>query len=304
MAAIDSDGRPLDRACRYRIDGTTPVATFWTLSRRRPTRRASITRADAPAPLSTAPASPAPMTARWSSMSAARWRRSNWLEITGDGPFALDAHPLRHLQHRRRRHRGRHPALDHPRGLRMIRTVLWIFGGLVLGGIIHITVILALPGPDRRRRVVADRRPLGALNKPRRAARPCRPASPIRCKLDPELSLRRLPDRPAQGPGVGRRHACRRPSGRLAVYSRAGIVLYSTTNRDGIGTEPRPRHLQLGADAPAGRAEARCRRGPADRRGRDDDVYIVVRLAPPHPVMRARYESPSPNPEAAATSPT
>src|SRR3990170_4069258 len=31
IASTDSDGRPLLRNCRYRIDGATPVATFWTL---------------------------------------------------------------------------------------------------------------------------------------------------------------------------------------------------------------------------------------------------------------------------------
>ena len=31
VATIDSDGNPLNRACRYRIDGNTPTATFWTL---------------------------------------------------------------------------------------------------------------------------------------------------------------------------------------------------------------------------------------------------------------------------------
>ena len=30
-ATSDSDGRPLDLSCRYRLDGTTPVASFWTL---------------------------------------------------------------------------------------------------------------------------------------------------------------------------------------------------------------------------------------------------------------------------------
>ena len=30
-ATGDSDGQPLDRDCRYRISGTTPVASFWTL---------------------------------------------------------------------------------------------------------------------------------------------------------------------------------------------------------------------------------------------------------------------------------
>src|ERR1700733_2158639 len=31
VAPTDSDGQPLSRACRYRIDGNTPTATFWTL---------------------------------------------------------------------------------------------------------------------------------------------------------------------------------------------------------------------------------------------------------------------------------
>jgi hypothetical protein len=30
-ASTDSRGRGLDRGCRYRIDGTTPAASFWTL---------------------------------------------------------------------------------------------------------------------------------------------------------------------------------------------------------------------------------------------------------------------------------
>jgi hypothetical protein len=32
IADHDSDGRPLDRACTYRITGSTPVASFWTLT--------------------------------------------------------------------------------------------------------------------------------------------------------------------------------------------------------------------------------------------------------------------------------
>ena len=30
-ATVDSDGEPLTRACTYRIEGKTPLATFWTL---------------------------------------------------------------------------------------------------------------------------------------------------------------------------------------------------------------------------------------------------------------------------------
>lgn len=32
VATTDSAGQRLDRACRYRISGTTPVASFWTLA--------------------------------------------------------------------------------------------------------------------------------------------------------------------------------------------------------------------------------------------------------------------------------
>ncbi|MEO6014124.1 MAG: DUF1214 domain-containing protein [Devosia sp.] len=87
VASNDSDGRPLDRACRYRVDGRTPTATFWTLI---------------------------PIDAHWNSIArpdgppgfhSARVARSddgslqlyfsktlsplNWVEIAGDGAFSL-----------------------------------------------------------------------------------------------------------------------------------------------------------------------------------------------------------------------
>ena len=51
VATTDSDGQPLDRACRYRIDGNTPTATFWTLVPTAPDG-ATIARAGRPAGLS------------------------------------------------------------------------------------------------------------------------------------------------------------------------------------------------------------------------------------------------------------
>jgi hypothetical protein len=87
VATNDSDGQPLNRACRYRIDGRTPMATFWTL-------------------VPTAPdGTPIARTGGPSGFHSNRIARANdgsiqlyvsrslaplnWLEITGDGPFWL-----------------------------------------------------------------------------------------------------------------------------------------------------------------------------------------------------------------------
>lgn len=87
VAATDSDGQPLDRACRYRIDGRTPIATFWTLTPVDP-EGALIARADGPTHFSSrriARANDGAMELYVSRSLAPR----NWVEITGEGPFAL-----------------------------------------------------------------------------------------------------------------------------------------------------------------------------------------------------------------------
>lgn len=86
-ATTDSNDRPLDRDCRYRIDGTTPVASFWTLAAvdadwvdiaRAPSqpelRSSMLVRADDGAIIA---------------YVSKRLSPENWLEITGTGPFAL-----------------------------------------------------------------------------------------------------------------------------------------------------------------------------------------------------------------------
>jgi hypothetical protein len=87
VATTDSDGRPLDRACRYRIDGRTPTATFWTLV---PVdaRGGAVARPDGPAGFQST------RIARANDGSMQLYvSRSlsplNWLEIQGDGPFSL-----------------------------------------------------------------------------------------------------------------------------------------------------------------------------------------------------------------------
>ncbi len=86
-AATDSSGRTLDRACRYRIGGNTPVASFWTLQALAPDGSNIAASAELPALQSR-------LVARADDGSLLLYvSRSlapdNWLEITGSGPFQL-----------------------------------------------------------------------------------------------------------------------------------------------------------------------------------------------------------------------
>ena len=140
----------------------------------------------------------------------------------------------------------------------MIRWLLWVLAGIVLGGIIHISVILSLPALATEGmwpRVAA----LGAENKP--VVLPAAVAGePNPLRLDPELAYAvcRLDLR--KGPGFVR-GTLPLAFWSVAVYSPSGVILYSTTNRDGIGT-----NLELGVfnaaqtrllDAPTLRGGAR-----------------------------------------------
>ena len=87
VATTDSDDQRLDRSCRYRIDGRTPAARFWTLI---PVAEdgASIARPDGPPEFHSARLSRAGDGSfeLYVSKALAPW---NWLEITGEGPFEL-----------------------------------------------------------------------------------------------------------------------------------------------------------------------------------------------------------------------
>lgn len=87
VATHDDAGDRLSRACRYRVAGETPVATFWTL---RATDAAGANVAAPGAPLSMhsqrlarAPDGTAVINVGTGLMPG------NWLEIAGDGPFRL-----------------------------------------------------------------------------------------------------------------------------------------------------------------------------------------------------------------------
>src|SRR5690606_2328288 len=88
LATTDSDNRRLDRGCRYRIDGSTPPARFWTLAPVAPDSGAPITRPDGPADFHSA------RLARAGDGSVELYvsrtlAPQNWLEIAGEGAFDL-----------------------------------------------------------------------------------------------------------------------------------------------------------------------------------------------------------------------
>ena len=169
-----------------------------------------------------------------------------------------------------------------------MRTLLWLVGGLVLGVIIHIAVVLSLPALASNTvwsRIAAT----GADNKV--LVLPAVGAdSPNPLQLDPLLSYAVCRVDLAAGPAV--------LSGTLpdaywslAIFNRAGSVIYSTTNRDGIG-----QNLNLGifnADQTHLLAEQQIdvADGLLIVESPTNEVFVVVRLAPQHQAERARDEA-------------
>jgi uncharacterized membrane protein len=170
----------------------------------------------------------------------------------------------------------------------MTRWLLWVLAGIVLGGIIHIAVILSLPALATEG-LWAQVTRLDALNKPLVLAGPAATA-PNPLRLDPELSYAICRIDLREGPGFVRGQL---PLAfwSIAVYEPSGTILYSTTNRDGIGTT-----LELGIfNAAQTRLLAQQQLDVAEGllivESPVDDVLAVVRLAPGHQAMRQRYEA-------------
>lgn len=87
VATADSDGQTLDRKCDYRIDGTTPVAAFWTL-----------VPVDGENRIVSAPTGPLAFNSTRVAHATdgslqlyigKHLNPRNWLEIEGDGSFSL-----------------------------------------------------------------------------------------------------------------------------------------------------------------------------------------------------------------------
>lgn len=168
----------------------------------------------------------------------------------------------------------------------MIRTLLFAVAGIVLGAIIHIGVILALPALgsnhvwDQLAAMGADR---GAVILPQLV-----PGAPNTLRLDPELVYAACQLDLRQGPGTVSA-TLPQTFWSITVYNRAGTVIYSTTNRDGIGNK-----LDLGLFDPAQTrllAEQKfdVAEGLLIVEAQQDDVQVIIRIAPPQPENRSRY---------------
>lgn len=168
----------------------------------------------------------------------------------------------------------------------MIRTLLYVVGGVVLGGIIHLAVILTMPSLATTAawdRVASAGAADALVILPQPAA-----GDPNPLRLDPELVYAACQLDLRKGPAT--------VSGTLpqafwsvAVYGRAGAVIYSTTNRDATGAR-----LDLGVfNAAQTRLLAEQQLDVAEGllivEAREDDIMVVVRLAPPYPALRTRY---------------
>ncbi len=87
VAERDSDGAALNRNCTYRIDGTTPLATFWTLVATTPDGT-NVARPGGPEGFHSQRIARASDGALQLYVGE-RLRPRNWLELTGEGPFSL-----------------------------------------------------------------------------------------------------------------------------------------------------------------------------------------------------------------------
>lgn len=168
----------------------------------------------------------------------------------------------------------------------MIRLLLWLVGGVVLGGIIHIIVILTLPRLAEENlwtRIQA----LDAGNK-MLILPPVVAGEPNPLGLDPELIY-----------GICRIDLTAGPayvSGLLpnafwsvALFNQEGVITYSTTNRDGIGQV-----LEIGVfNAAQTRLLAQQKLDVAEGvlvvEAASDKLAVLVRLAPPHQAVRQRF---------------
>lgn len=170
----------------------------------------------------------------------------------------------------------------------MIRTLLWLLGGAILGGIIHIVVILTLPALAEDTiwtRITA----LNAVNN--MVVLPqVLPGEPNPLGLDPDLAYGVCQIDLKAGPAY--------LSGTLpdafwsvALFNQRGIITYSTTNRDGIGQTLEMGIFNADQTRLLAQQQLEIAEGLLVVESDTDDIFALVRLAPPHQAMRARFEA-------------
>ncbi|MCP8884268.1 hypothetical protein NIM87_12190 [Devosia sp. XJ19-1] len=170
----------------------------------------------------------------------------------------------------------------------MTRTLLWLIGGLLLGGIIHLATILTLP-------LLAEETTwtrVASLDAENRIVvlPPIAPGEPNPLRLDPELSYGICQLDLSQGPAY--------LSGVLpdafwsvALFNQAGVVTYSTTNRDGIGQTVELGIFNAAQTRLLAQQQIDIAEGLLVVESRTDQLFVLVRLAAPHQAMRARFEA-------------
>lgn len=169
-----------------------------------------------------------------------------------------------------------------------MRFLVWLLSGVLLGIVIHIAVILMLPVVATN--TVWSRLAALAPENQTVVLPQVAPGTPNPLGLDPLLSYAVCRLSLGTGPGVV---SARLPDAfwSLAVFDPSGAVLYSTTNRDGVG-----QNLHLGifnADQTHLLAEQQIdvANGLLIVESSNDDVLVVVRLAPQYEAVRPRYEA-------------
>lgn len=168
----------------------------------------------------------------------------------------------------------------------MIRTLLYVLGGLLLGGVIHIVAILTLPllaEETAWTRIAALQAQNRMLILP-----PVAPGEANPLHLDPRLAYGVCQVDLAAGPAY--------LSGVLpdafwsvAVFNAAGTVIYSTTNRDGIGQTVELGIFNEDQTRLLAQQQIDIAEGLLVVEAESDDLFILVRLAPPHEAMRNRF---------------
>lgn len=88
IADADSQGQPLSLSCSYRIEGKTPLATFWSLVAVDPNGR-NLAAADQPLALRSTDINRANDGSMIINVGTVL-QPLNWLELAGDGPFQLE----------------------------------------------------------------------------------------------------------------------------------------------------------------------------------------------------------------------
>lgn len=168
----------------------------------------------------------------------------------------------------------------------MIRTLLWLLGGVLLGGLIHLVVILSLPLLAEE--TTATRLEALAAKNRMLILPPVVAGEPNPLQLDPELIYGVCEVDLAQGPAY--------LSGILpdafwsvAIFDTAGHVTYSTTNRDGIGQTLEVGIFNAAQTRLLAQQQLDIAEGLLVVESDSDRLFVLVRLSPPHEVMRPRF---------------